>query len=67
MGTKVSRAKKEAKEFLNSINNKSILFTSKKGNHESAKFDHTRKLSIKDPKQLVCFECGSDILFTEKF
>ena len=67
MGTKASRAKKEANIFLNSINKKSLLFTSKKGNLEPADFGHTIRLSIKDPRLLVYFECVSDLLYTDKF
>lgn len=65
-GSKLSRVEKDADNFISSLNNKSVLFTSIKGTDLPTDFDPDAKLTIKDPKHLVCFQCGGNLLITDK-
>ena len=62
-----SRAQKEAKYFMNSLPTKLTLLKSTKGTQEPPKFNNETEFTIKDSKHLVCFQCGTDLLMTDKF
>ena len=66
-GPEYSRAKKEAENFLNSINDKSILFTSSEGTHVPPDFDQEARLTINDVKHLVCIQCGCYLSKTPRY
>lgn len=61
IGPEYSRAKKETNNFLNSLNDISVLFTSSEGASKPPVFYQERNFNSNAVKHLVCFQCGRDL------
>ena len=66
-GSKMSNAELEANRFLNSLDDKSILFSSVKGKDPTFDLSHYKLLSLPDSRHLVCLQCVEHLSLTDKF